>query len=354
MSDQERDDKAAPPPGGPEPAAPAAPEPGPAASEAAAPPAAALDENTANAGEAKAADQAAAAEAARAAAEAKEAAAVAAAGSVDAVGDVQQAAAPAGEPTPASVTPEDAAKAAAKAAALEKAKAAAAAKAAAGGGAAAGGAAAAPAKKPAHEEDPNKPIWEKDPVAPEWQDAGDDPVASALKEEFGDAIESARRFAGDLTLQVKREAIAEVCASLKSRHQFTYLVDICGADYPKREPRFDVVYHAYSFAANRRVRLKVAADEAAPVPTVCRVWRAANWCEREVYDMYGVRFEGHPDMTRILLWEGFNGYPLRKDFPVEGIDTGSAIYPEYYEETAGPVAGTGTGWKPAKPPEPAS
>jgi NADH-quinone oxidoreductase subunit C len=98
----------------------------------------------------------------------------------------------------------------------------------------------------------------------------------------------------------------------------------------------------------------VATDEATPVPTVSHVWRAANWPEREVYDMYGVRFAGHPDMTRILLWEGFNGYPLRKDFPVEGIDTGSAIYPEYYEETAGPVAGTGTGWKPAKPPEPSA
>jgi NADH-quinone oxidoreductase subunit C len=130
------------------------------------------------------------------------------------------------------------------------------------------------------------------------------------------------------------------------------MVDICGADYPKREPRFDVVYHLYSFEANRRVRLKVTTDEATPVPTVCGVWRVANWPEREVYDMFGVRFAGHPDMTRILLWEGFNGYPLRKDFPVEGIDTGSAIYPEYYTETSGPVKGTGTGWKPAKPPEP--
>jgi NADH:ubiquinone oxidoreductase subunit C len=96
----------------------------------------------------------------------------------------------------------------------------------------------------------------------------------------------------------------------------------------------------------------VSTDEGTPVPTVCGVWRAANWCEREAYDMFGIRFEGHPDLTRILLWEGFNGFPLRKDFPVEGIDTGSAIYPEYYQETAGPVAGTGTGWKPAKPPEP--
>jgi NADH-quinone oxidoreductase subunit C len=257
---------------------------------------------------------------------------------------------------PPEQSPEEAAKAAAKAELIAKAKAAAEAKkaaaAAAGGEAPAAGAAPAAAKpKPAHhEEDPNKPVWEKDPVAPDWQDAAADPLAQAIKEEFGDAIESARSFAGDLTFQVRRDAIAQVCASLKTKHAFTYLVDICGADYPKREPRFDVVYHLYSFAANRRIRLKVMTGEDTPVPTVCGVWVAANWPEREAYDMYGVRFAGHPDMTRILLWEGFNGYPLRKDFPVEGIDTGSAIYPEYYEPSAGPVAGTGTGWKPAKPP----
>ncbi|MES1242331.1 MAG: NADH-quinone oxidoreductase subunit C [Acidobacteriota bacterium] len=245
-------------------------------------------------------------------------------------------------------------KAALKAAALEKAAAAKSAKAAAeaAGGAAPAAAAPAAKPKPAHEEDPNKPVWEKDPVAPAWVDGADDPLTQALKEEFGDAIESARSYAGDLTFQVRRDAIAQVSASLKVRHKFTYMVDLCGADYPKREPRFDVVYHLYSFEANRRIRLKVATDEATPVPTVSGVWRVANWPEREVYDMFGVRFEGHPDMTRILLWEGFNGYPLRKDFPVEGIDTGSAIYPEYYNETAGPVNNAGTGWKPPKPPEP--
>jgi NADH-quinone oxidoreductase subunit C len=257
--------------------------------------------------------------------------------------EVPAAPAATGEPVAPAAVSDEAAKAAAKAAAIEKAKAAAAAKAAAGP-------AAAPRPAPPAD-DPNKPAWEKDPVVPDWKDASDDPVASALKEEFGEAIESARSFAGDLTLAVRRDAIAEVCASLKTKHRFTYLVDVCGADYPKREPRFDVVYHAYSFEANRRVRLRVMTDETTPVPTVTTVWRAANWSEREVYDMYGVRFSGHPDMTRILLWEGFNGYPLRKDFPVEGLDTGSAIYPEYYEQAAGPVAGTGTGWKPAKAPE---
>jgi len=290
------------------------------------------------------------------AAEAKADAVVAAAGSEEKAGDVQQPAdiaqtAPA--PAEAKKPLSDEEKAALKAAALEKAAAAKAAKAAAGGAApAAGGEKPAAAAKPKHEEDPNKPVWEKDPVAPEWQDGASDPLTVALKDEFGDAIESARSFAGDLTFQVRRDAIAQVAASLKERHKFTYLIDIAGADYPKREPRFDVVYQLHTFEANRRIRLKVATDEATPVPTVCGVWRAANWLEREVYDMYGVRFEGHPDMTRILLWEGFNGFPLRKDFPVEGIDTGSAIYPEYYQETAGPVAGTGTGWKPPKPPAP--
>ncbi len=209
------------------------------------------------------------------------------------------------------------------------------------------------AAKAAHghgEGDADKPAWEKDPVVPEWQDAGSDPLVEALRGEFSDAVESARSFAGDLTLVLRRETVAEVARALKEKHGFTYLIDVCGVDYPDREPRFDVVYHLHNFATERRIRLRVATDEATPVPSVTGVWRAANWSEREVYDMFGVRFANHPDMTRILLWEGFNGYPLRKDFPVEGIDTGSAIYPEYYEESAGPISGTGTGWKPAKPP----
>jgi NADH-quinone oxidoreductase subunit C len=189
-----------------------------------------------------------------------------------------------------------------------------------------------------------KPAWERDPVVPQWVEAADDPLARDLRRRHGEAIEAARSFAGELTLRVRRDAIAEVAASLKREHGFGYLVDVCGADYPKREPRFEVVYHLYSHDANRRVRLKVMTDEATPVPSLCAVFRAANWPEREVYDMYGVRFAGHPDLTRILLWEGFNGFPLRKDFPVEGVDTGVAIYPEYYQEGAGPISKAGTGW----------
>ncbi|MEE8278488.1 MAG: NADH-quinone oxidoreductase subunit C [Thermoanaerobaculia bacterium] len=196
-----------------------------------------------------------------------------------------------------------------------------------------------------------KPPWERDPVTPEWQQADGDSLVTALRAKHPDAIESARTFAGDLVLKVERSSIAEVCESLKSGLGYRLLVDICGAHYPKREgPTYEVIYNLYSFEENRRVRLKVEADETTEVPTVCGVWRGADWPEREVYDMFGLRFAGHPDMTRILLWEGFNGHPLRKDFPVEGIDTGAAIYPEYYDGEAGPVAGTGTGWKPEKAP----
>jgi NADH-quinone oxidoreductase subunit C len=180
-------------------------------------------------------------------------------------------------------------------------------------------------------------------------DGADDPLTVALRERFGEAVESARSFAGDLTFTVRRDAVAEVAAALKAEHGFTYLVDLCGADYPQRTPRFEVVYQLHRFADQRRIRLKVTAGEDTPVPTLTGVFRTANWPEREVWDLYGVAFAGHPDMTRILTWEGFNGHPLRKDFPVEGIDTGAAIYPEYYEEGSGPVAGSGTGWKPPKP-----
>lgn len=197
-----------------------------------------------------------------------------------------------------------------------------------------------------------KPAWEVDPVPPEWEEASDDELVGRLREGFGDAIEGARRFAGDLVIEVARDSIRDVCGHLAGPEGYKLLVDVTAAHYPDREAgRFEVVYIAYGFEANRRVRLKVRTDEGEPVPTVVPVWRGADWLEREIWDMFGVTFEGHPDMTRILLWEGFNGHPLRKDFPVEGIDTGSAIYPEYYDESAGPVTGTGTGWRPQPPPE---
>ncbi len=212
--------------------------------------------------------------------------------------------------------------------------------------------AAAEAKAKKEAEEAAKPIWERDPAPPVSADASDDAFVRTLSTAHEGAIEKATQCGDELTLEVGRDRIAEVCSTVKDLHGYRLLVDICGVDYPDREgARFEVVYHVYSIDKNHRLRLKVRTGEGEEVPTVTGVWRGADWCEREAYDMYGIRFSGHPDMTRILLWEGFNGYPLRKDFPIEGIDTGAAIYPEYYEQEAGPVAGTGTGWKPPEPPE---
>ncbi len=213
--------------------------------------------------------------------------------------------------------------------------------------------AAAEAKAKRAAEEAAKPIWERDAVPPSSADASGDEFVRALSAAHEGAIEKATQCGNELTLEVGRDRIAELCSTLKDQHEYRLLVDICGVDYPDREgARFEVVYHVYSIDKNHRLRLKVRVGDGEEVPTVTGVWRGADWCEREAYDMYGIRFEGHPDMTRILLWEGFNGYPLRKDFPIEGIDTGAAIYPEYYEEEAGPVTGTGTGWTPPEPPEP--
>jgi NADH-quinone oxidoreductase subunit C len=166
---------------------------------------------------------------------------------------------------------------------------------------------------------------------------GEVPLSIALREELGDAIETARTVLGELTLRVKREAVARVCATLRERHGFTRLVDLCGVDFPGRDPRFEVVYHLCDPAAGRWVRVKITAGGETPVPSVTGVWRGADWPEREVWDLFGVRFEGHPDLSRLLLWEGFEGHPLRKDFPVEGTSSLSSSPGE------GGVEGTGEG-----------
>ena len=166
---------------------------------------------------------------------------------------------------------------------------------------------------------------------------------------------------GQDVLHPSRETYLDVVRALTDEG-YAMCADVTAVDYlahPTRAlpegvtpERFEVVVNMLDVSAGRRIRLRVQVpDEDPSVPSLFDIHPGTEAMEREVYDMFGITFTDHPDMTRILLWEGFNGYPLRKDFPVEGIDTGSAIYPEYYEETAGPVAGTGTGWKPAKPPE---
>ncbi len=125
---------------------------------------------------------------------------------------------------------------------------------------------------------------------------------------------------GELTIVVAREQIASFLRYLRDepRCQFHCLIDICGVDWPGRPNRFDVVYHLLSLKLNHRIRVKTETDESAPVPSVIGVYPAANWFEREAFDMYGILFSGHPDLRRILTDYGFQGHPLRKDFPLTG------------------------------------
>ena len=125
---------------------------------------------------------------------------------------------------------------------------------------------------------------------------------------------------GELTIVVPAEAILSVLTALRNDKecQFEQLIDICGVDYPERARRFDVVYHLLSPRKNQRIRVKCEADEENPVPSVVDLFPAANWYEREAYDMYGILFSGHPDLRRILTDYGFQGFPLRKDFPLTG------------------------------------
>ena len=123
---------------------------------------------------------------------------------------------------------------------------------------------------------------------------------------------------GELTLVAPRERIVEVMTALRDQFGFQQLLDVCGADYPDRAERFEVVYHLLSLTRNARVRVKVSTDEVQPVDTVTGVYPSAGWFEREAFDMYGVVFAGHPDMRRLLTDYGFEGHPLRKDFPMTG------------------------------------
>ncbi|WP_374597093.1 NADH-quinone oxidoreductase subunit C [Brevundimonas sp.] len=123
---------------------------------------------------------------------------------------------------------------------------------------------------------------------------------------------------GELTLIAERDAIVNVLTVLKDRFGFHQLLDICGVDFPDRAERFEVVYHLLSMTRNARVRVKVTTDEVQPVPSVISVFPCADWFEREAFDMYGMLFSGHPDLRRLLTDYGFQGHPLRKDFPMTG------------------------------------
>jgi NADH-quinone oxidoreductase subunit C len=156
------------------------------------------------------------------------------------------------------------------------------------------------------------------------KDQAEAQLISALRETHADAVSEVIQAFGEITFVVPREHIVELCEYLKTAPQFGFnlLADICGVDRgPEEDPRFEVNYHLFSTTRFHRLRLKVVvSEEDASVPTVTGVWRTANWHERETFDMFGVRFDGHPDLRRILLPDDWQGHALRKDFPLRGYE----------------------------------
>jgi NADH-quinone oxidoreductase subunit C len=176
------------------------------------------------------------------------------------------------------------------------------------------------------------------PKGPAPVDASHKPLVANLAMSVPGAVVAATEFLGQTSVEIAPEKVVDACRYLKDTESFTYLVDLTAVDW-KKAPRFEVVYWLHSFSrGNERIRLRVRVEETAACPSVTSVWKTANWMEREVFDLFGVVFEGHPDLRRILTWDGFNGHPLRKDFPIEGIDTGAAIYPDRYPDGGGPAS----------------
>jgi NADH-quinone oxidoreductase subunit C len=139
-----------------------------------------------------------------------------------------------------------------------------------------------------------------------------------VKAALGGSLIEAKDAVGEVSLTVRREAIVEACRTLRDRFEYQQLMEIAGVDYPQRPERFEVVYHLLSLTRNHRLRIRVSTDEDMPVPSVTSLWPVAGWLEREVFDLYGVVFDGNDDLRRILTDYGFQGFPFRKDFPLSG------------------------------------
>jgi NADH-quinone oxidoreductase subunit C len=149
------------------------------------------------------------------------------------------------------------------------------------------------------------------PVPTAW----DSPMVAKFKREYGSGI-NALTHLGQNYFEVDRSLIPNLLRILRDDEQFDYCVDVTAVHYPKRERQFDVVWVLYSFARNERIRVKTQIADGESIASVVPIWATANWLEREAYDMFGIKFEGHPDLKRILLPEGWNGFPLRKDYGI--------------------------------------
>ncbi len=151
-----------------------------------------------------------------------------------------------------------------------------------------------------------------------------------LEEKFPSSILEEETFRGEVTVTVPKKDVYEICKFLyfEPDLQYQMLIDLCGVDFFPESPRFEVVYLLYSMKNQQRLRLKIKIGENESVSSVESIWKAADWLEREVYDLFGITFDNHPDLRRILLWDGYEGHPLRKDFPVEGPDFDKPFVPE--------------------------
>jgi NADH-quinone oxidoreductase subunit C len=143
-------------------------------------------------------------------------------------------------------------------------------------------------------------------------------IVEEVKAAIGDAFLSAKDEVDEVSIDVRRDTVLDVLRILRDRFEYQQLMEIAGVDYPERAERFEIVYHLLSLTKNHRIRIRVATDEDAPVPSVTSLFPVAGWLEREVFDLYGVVFEGNGDLRRILTDYGFRGFPFRKDFPLTG------------------------------------
>jgi NADH-quinone oxidoreductase subunit C len=173
---------------------------------------------------------------------------------------------------------------------------------------------AAPGEKPAAAAAPAKPASPAKPAGPTPQ-PWDSPLVAKLTRQFGSGIQPLT-YLGQNYLQVDRSLIPTTLQMLRDEEQFDYCVDITAVHYPKREKQFDIVWILYSFSKNERVRVKTQIADGEHIPSAVPIWAAANWLERETFDMFGIQFDGHPDLKRILLPDGWKGHPLRKDYGI--------------------------------------
>ncbi|MDO8443025.1 MAG: NADH-quinone oxidoreductase subunit C [bacterium] len=161
-----------------------------------------------------------------------------------------------------------------------------------------------------------------------------DEVVKKLKESFHDAVVKVEKFRGEVSVTVDKNKIREIMFFLRDSSELLYgmLTDLCGVDYLGDAARFEIVYLLYSLKFNDRLRIKARIREDEAIDTVSDIWKAADWMEREVYDMFGVKFSNHPDLRRILMMDEFVGYPLRKDFPTEGYGFAEPLSVQLEEE----------------------